>query len=366
MKFLVVTKDNELGTREIEEVRLRGEPGEPGKPGRSIKGDKGDSVKGERGVGIRKIDVIDGVMHVKLDNGNEFSANVRGPKGDAIKGDKGRGVSDVRVAADGYLQIELDDGSRKNAGYVRGPKGDKGDTVKGAKGDKGDSIKGDKGDSVVGPSGRGIEKLDFVGSALIFKFTDGEEKRFELPKIKLPAEPVTKATTPTGKTGSDMVVPPTTQAKPGQVLSIISRDGSTVRYGWRSSGGGFPSTEINRRLKALEDAEASVHGADVAFTLQGVTTASEVLGVGVSKALTFPANFLGSVARARVGATAPTAFDIQVDGVSVGTVTFTGTAGAFVSGVVNSPADAVISLVGPASPDATLADISITLAGVRT
>lgn len=95
-----------------------------------------------------------------------------------------------------------------------------------------------------------------------------------------------------------------------------------------------------------------------------------LLYVPITRATTFAANFAGSYAKATVAATAETVFDIQKNGVSVGSITFaaSGTSGTFVSSggtEVSFAAGDVLSIVGPATADATLANIGIAMAGAR-
>lgn len=72
--------------------------------------------------------------------------------------------------------------------------------------------------------------------------------------------------------------------------------------------------------------------------------------------------------RAGIAATAQTDFDVRRNGVSVGTIRFaaSGTVATFimVQSQVFQVGD-VLKIIAPASPDATLADISFSLAGVR-
>jgi hypothetical protein len=94
-------------------------------------------------------------------------------------------------------------------------------------------------------------------------------------------------------------------------------------------------------------------------------TASEIL---LRAALTFPYTIFKDrcVASAETAATASTVFTLSVDGTTVGTVTFGvgATTGTFSITAPNFAAG-VLKLVAPATPDATLANISITLSGER-
>lgn len=109
---------------------------------------------------------------------------------------------------------------------------------------------------------------------------------------------------------------------------------------------------------------------DIHAFYPGVPSASaKVLRTPVARAVTFPDDFAGSYGIASVAATASTAFDIAKNGASVGTMTFA--AGATTATFVTSGTTVVlaagdrISIAAPASPDATLADVGIALAGTR-
>jgi hypothetical protein len=97
---------------------------------------------------------------------------------------------------------------------------------------------------------------------------------------------------------------------------------------------------------------------------------AKVLRVPVARAVTFAANFSGSYAKAGTAATGSCSFDIQKNGSSVGTISFSasGTSGTFTSSggtSVSFAAGDVLGILAPSSSDATLADIGIVLAGTR-
>lgn len=110
---------------------------------------------------------------------------------------------------------------------------------------------------------------------------------------------------------------------------------------------------------------------DIPAWFPGIPTASAYLYRGkLARAWNLPANFAGSQFTATANATASTVFDVQKNGVSVGTVTigagtttatFATSGGAAVSFAVGD----VFAAIAPASPDSTLADPSITFAGTR-
>jgi hypothetical protein len=104
-------------------------------------------------------------------------------------------------------------------------------------------------------------------------------------------------------------------------------------------------------------------------TWNGVTTASLVLiHLPMPVAVTFAAAFAGSYGVATTAATAQTDFDIKKNGTSVGTLRFAAaatTATFIAASPVSFAAGDVLKLVGPATPDATLATLGLTLKGVR-
>jgi hypothetical protein len=90
----------------------------------------------------------------------------------------------------------------------------------------------------------------------------------------------------------------------------------------------------------------------------------------LARAVAFAANFSGSYFTATANATGSTAFDVQKNGSSIGTVTIAagGTTPTFTTsgglGQAYAAGD-VFAIYGPATPDATLADASFTFAGTR-
>lgn len=87
------------------------------------------------------------------------------------------------------------------------------------------------------------------------------------------------------------------------------------------------------------------------------------------RAFSLPASLTGSVASAATAATGSTTFTLLKNGVSFATCVFSaaGTTGAFTSasGATFAATD-VLTVTAPASPDATLANISLSLLGSRT
>lgn len=110
---------------------------------------------------------------------------------------------------------------------------------------------------------------------------------------------------------------------------------------------------------------------DISAFYPGAPTASaKILRIPVARAVTFPANFSGSYAKAGTAATGSTAFDVQKNGGSIGTITFdaAGSSATFTTsgGTAQTlAAGDVLAIIAPGSADATLADIGFTLAGTR-
>lgn len=119
----------------------------------------------------------------------------------------------------------------------------------------------------------------------------------------------------------------------------------------------------------VEGPEPTPEPYDIAAQLAGTPTASLVmLRLKFPRAVTFPAGLTNAQGVAGTAATAQTDFDIQKNGVSIGTMRFAaaGTAATFIMASEQSFAQGdVLTVVAPASPDATLAGISFTLAGTR-
>ncbi|MEO5375896.1 MAG: hypothetical protein H7840_16820 [Alphaproteobacteria bacterium] len=108
---------------------------------------------------------------------------------------------------------------------------------------------------------------------------------------------------------------------------------------------------------------------DVGCTFNGSPGASAVLlRLPLARAVTFPAGLAGSRGVAGTVPTAVATFDIRRNGAVFGTMTFAAGATtatfAAASATVFAAGD-VLSVVSPATPDTTLQDLGLTLAGVR-
>jgi hypothetical protein len=108
---------------------------------------------------------------------------------------------------------------------------------------------------------------------------------------------------------------------------------------------------------------------DLTAFYPGVLPASAlVTRVPVARAVAFPAGLTGSIGKASVAATASAVFAVLKDGASVGTVTYaagSATATFTAASAFTLAAGNVLSIVGPATPDTTLANVGIVLAGTR-
>lgn len=108
---------------------------------------------------------------------------------------------------------------------------------------------------------------------------------------------------------------------------------------------------------------------DIGTFCAGLPDSSELLLRFVAtRAFTLPASLTGSQVKAATAATAAKDFDVQKNGGSIGTISFAASGATatftFASAVTFSAGD-VLAIIAPASADATLADISFTLAGAR-
>ena len=115
--------------------------------------------------------------------------------------------------------------------------------------------------------------------------------------------------------------------------------------------------------------QASFQPYDLSAMYPGAPPASALmLRIPLARAVLFPAGLAGSRGTATLTATATTAFDIQLNGASVATMTFaagTSTATFTAASTISAEAGDVLSVVAPATPDATLADVGFVLSGTR-
>lgn len=128
-------------------------------------------------------------------------------------------------------------------------------------------------------------------------------------------------------------------------------------------GGGNLLYEPWRAQNAFEESR----GYDIAFTCEGVPTSSQVVLRFVAvRPFTFPVGLSGSKGKAGTAATAQTVFDIQVNAISKGSITFAaaGTVPTFTfTSAVNIVEGDLVTVIAPSSADSSIAGIAVTLLG---
>lgn len=131
----------------------------------------------------------------------------------------------------------------------------------------------------------------------------------------------------------------------------------------------FATDGTTNGLKKVTDLAGTVTNPfDIMLQKLGVPTNAELITRAVfDRTVTFPVSLTGSVASAGTASTGNVSFDLQKNGSSIGSVVFnisaTGTFTFGSSRTFNS--GDVLTVVAPGTADATLANISITLAGTR-
>lgn len=110
---------------------------------------------------------------------------------------------------------------------------------------------------------------------------------------------------------------------------------------------------------------------DITGFYPGIPAADAILlRIPFARAVTFAANFASARGSASANATGSTTFNVQKNGTNVGTMTFgagAATATFTTSGgaPVSFAAGDYLSVIAPATPDATLADVGFVLVGTR-
>ncbi len=168
-----------------------------------------------------------------------------------------------------------------------------------------------------------------------------------LPAIK---RLVTLRSAPANTQAVDITVGTTTIALAAGTVMIVYTDGTA-----------------NGLVSLFESSSGATRPYDVGTFCVGVPNNGELLlRFNYVRSLTLPASLSGSRVTAGVAATATADFDVKLNGASIGTIRFAaaGTVASFIGFSATSIAvNDVLEIVAPATADATLADISFTLAG---
>jgi hypothetical protein len=168
---------------------------------------------------------------------------------------------------------------------------------------------------------------------------------------------------------------------------VASAGGSAVHIGadapatpavgqlwWRNDPDGnlfiyYDDGTSSQFVPAMSTAVGGVQPYDIALFAAGKPTASALMMRFVfARSISFQVNLAGSVASVGTAATGSTVFSLAKNAGSIGNVTFAGaaTTGTFnVAAAQSFAIGDVLTVTAPASPDATLADLSITLSGLR-
>lgn len=108
---------------------------------------------------------------------------------------------------------------------------------------------------------------------------------------------------------------------------------------------------------------------DLGAFFPGKPAASQLMGrIAAVRAFDLPAGLVGSVASSGTASTAATSISLLKNGTAFGSVAFAAGATAATFSAASAVAFAIgdtLSIQAPATADATLADISITLTGTR-
>jgi len=150
----------------------------------------------------------------------------------------------------------------------------------------------------------------------------------------------------------------------GTLTATKANQNANLVYAGPSSGGAAAPA-----FRALVQADLPAQPYDAGGFFPGAPTASQLILLHVfSRSVTFPSGLTGSNGKAKTAATAQTDIDIKKNGSSVGTIRFaaSGTVPTFImASQTTFAAGDYMEWIAPATPDATLADISVTLAGTR-
>jgi hypothetical protein len=155
----------------------------------------------------------------------------------------------------------------------------------------------------------------------------------------------------------------------GAVTSVFTRTGAVVAAIGDYNADQISETAGNKIMTAAERSKLGkvLNLYQLAGSLPGAPTSSQrVFHHLAVAAFTLPQNLTGSAGKAKTQASAQTDFDLQVNGVSNGTMRWAaaGTTASFICAAdVSVAAGDEIEIIAPASADATLANLVWTLKG---
>jgi hypothetical protein len=177
---------------------------------------------------------------------------------------------------------------------------------------------------------------------------------------------------------------------PGQVKTMIAQDLRLVEVtagtpvagtGLQvADGGGVVVASTTRMTFAGSGVAVASSGSQVTVTVStaapfaallyvdGAPDAAEVVArLALPYAVAFASAFAGSVARTQTMATASAAFSLTKNGSGIGSLSFaaSATSGTFGGAGASFAIGDVLGVVAPVAPDATLANVSISLLGTR-
>lgn len=154
------------------------------------------------------------------------------------------------------------------------------------------------------------------------------------------------------------------------VIPVVAGDYFVVRLNSQSLGTWVPTPDCFFEMEVVEAVGAiDDYPIDLSCNIYQSPAANEIVFKTVfARDVGFAANLLGSQAVAETAATALTIFSISKNSTVIGTLQFAAgmAVGTYnVSGVQSFVPGDVLKIVAPATPDTTLADISLTLTGTR-
>jgi hypothetical protein len=235
-----------------------------------------------------------------------------------------------------------------------------------------------------GPGGGGASSLDDLTDVAVDSPATGQTLRYngtQFVNARLLVNDLSDAAVVTGNEGDMFAVVggAVVNRTPAQVRALLAVEpgtnvapqshvgaGGAAHALASTNSAGFMSPADKTKLDSL----ASGSPFDIAIQVGGAPAAdSAILTFIYPRSVNYADDFAGSFGKARVAATGLTQFAIRKNGVAVGIMQFaaSSTEATFstTGGAVSFSAGDTIEIVAPATPDDTLADIYLTLAGAR-